>query len=76
LGTVESEAEAESSLLADGTASIAIALEFSDADVLARIDGAVQADMATPGGEVVKFEFDPTVAASHWTSDQTIGRLN
>ena len=64
LGTVESEAEAESSLLADGTASIAIALEFSDADVLARIDGKVQADMATPGGEVVKFEFDPTVPAA------------
>ena len=27
--------------------------------------------MDTNGGEVVKFEFDPTVPAAHWTSDQT-----
>ena len=75
LGTTESEAEATSSLYADGSASIAVALEFSNADILAQIDGNVQADMDTNGGEVVKFEFDPTVPAANFTSDQVINGL-
>ena len=68
LGTAESEAEAESGLFADGTAAVALALEFSTADNLARVDGTVQANMDTPGGEVVKFEFDPTVKAANYNS--------
>ena len=60
LGEVESEAEAESTLYADGTASLSLALQFSTADVLTTVAGNVQADMKTSGGEVVKFEFDPT----------------
>ncbi|MEO6651268.1 MAG: hypothetical protein ABIP17_01255, partial [Ilumatobacteraceae bacterium] len=75
LGTSESEAEAESSLYADGAAAIAIALEFSTADILTRIEGTVTGNHSFPGGEVVRFEFDPTVKASNWTSDQTIARL-
>src|SRR5207244_12993517 len=31
--------------------------------------------MSTPGGEVVKFEFDPTVPAANFTSAQTVTRL-
>ena len=75
LGEIESEAEAESGLFADGAASIAFSLEFSTADILAQIDGNVQADMNTPGGEVVKFEFDPTFKAAVFTSDDTANRL-
>ena len=75
LGTTESEAEAESSLYADGTAAIAIALEFSTADILTRIDGMVTGNHSFPGGEVVRFEFDPTVKASTWTSDESIPTL-
>ena len=71
LGETESEAEAESGLFADGTAALALALQFSTADILTKVDGKVQADMNTNGGEVVKFEFDPTVAAAGCTSDQT-----
>ena len=40
-----------------------------------RSTGKVTADMATNGGEVVKFEFDPTVPAANFESDQTIKRL-
>ncbi|MFL6013428.1 MAG: hypothetical protein ACJ74P_03940, partial [Gaiellaceae bacterium] len=69
LGESESEAEAKSSLFADGAASIALALEFSTSDILARIDGKVTADMSTNGGEVVKFEFDPTVPAANFTTN-------
>ena len=75
LGETESEAEAESKLFADGAASIALALQFSTADILSRVDGKVTAQMNTPGGEVVKFEFDPTVPAANFKSDQTISRL-
>ncbi|MCI0464745.1 MAG: hypothetical protein L0Z62_48090, partial [Gemmataceae bacterium] len=75
LGETESEAEAESSLFADGTAALALALQFSTADILTQIDGKVQADMNTNGGEVVKFEFDPTVSAAGLKSDQTSTRL-
>ena len=64
LGETESEAEAESGLFADGTAALALALQFSTADILTKVDGKVQADMNTNGGEVVKFEFDPTVPAA------------
>jgi hypothetical protein len=31
--------------------------------------------MNTPGGEVVKFEFDPTIAAADWNSGETPSRL-
>ena len=60
LGEIESEAEAESGLFANGTAALALGLQFSNADILAKIEGKVTADMNTNGGEVVKFEFDPT----------------
>ena len=75
LGETESEAEAESSLYADGTAAIALSFQFSTADVLAQVGGRVTADMNTSGGEVVKFEFDPTVPAANWKSSDTPSRL-
>ncbi len=75
LGETESEAESESGLYADGTASLSLGLQFSTANILTQIDGTVTADMNTNGGEVVKFEFDPTVAAAASTSSQTTTRL-
>src|SRR5215216_4049364 len=75
LGETESEAEAESGLFAHGTAALAIALQFSTADILTEVSGKVTADMNTNGGEVVKFEFDPTVKAAGSTSAQTRSRL-
>ena len=60
LGGVDSSAEAGTSLAADGTAAVSLALQFSKANIVARVDGTVTADMNTPGGEVVKMEFDPT----------------
>ncbi len=75
LGEVESEAESESGLYADGTAALSLALQFSTANILTKLDGKVQADMNTNGGEVVKFEFDPTVKAAGLTSAQTSNRL-
>ncbi|MDB5862130.1 MAG: repeat-containing protein, partial [Ramlibacter sp.] len=75
LGETESEAEAESGLYADGTAALAIALQFSTADILSQVAGKVTADMNTVGGEVVKFEFDPTVAAAGMKSNQVSTRL-
>ena len=71
LGTIESVAEAESGVNADGGVAVTLAFQFSTADILTQIDGTVTADMNTPGGEVVKFEFDPTIAASDYTSAQT-----
>jgi hypothetical protein len=75
LGTTESEADVTSGLFADGTASLAIGIQLSFADVLTKVDGKVTADMSTNGGEVVKFEFDPTVAASDYTSDESVRRV-
>src|SRR6185503_6381414 len=75
LGTVESEAASSSGLFADGTAALALALQFSTANILTTLSGTVTADMNTNGGEVVKFEFDPTVKASVYNSSQTIPRL-
>ena len=75
LGDIESEAEASSSLYADGSAALALALQFSTAAILTQVDGKVTADMNTNGGEVVKFEFDPTVAASDYTSSETATRV-
>ena len=60
MGEVESEAESESALFADGTAALAMGFQFSFADILTTLAGTVTSDMSTPGGEVVKFEFDPT----------------
>ena len=75
LGDIESEAEAESGLFADGSAAIALALQFSTADIQTTLAGHVKADMNTVGGEVVKFEFDPEVAASDYTASQSPARL-
>ncbi|HND51825.1 MAG TPA: hypothetical protein PLV92_05495, partial [Pirellulaceae bacterium] len=60
LGNIESEAESESGMFADGTAALSTGLQFSKADIVTTLAGTVTADMATPGGEVVKFEFNPT----------------
>ncbi|HEY9239052.1 MAG TPA: hypothetical protein VIP10_09480, partial [Burkholderiaceae bacterium] len=76
LGEVESAASAESGLFADGTAAIAIALQFSTAEITTTLAGKVTADMNTEGGEVVKFEFDPTVkAAVYESTDAPLTRL-
>ncbi|MES2101762.1 MAG: LEPR-XLL domain-containing protein, partial [Pseudomonadota bacterium] len=75
LGDVESEAESESSLYADGSAALSLALQFSTANVLSQVAGKVQADMNTPGGEVVKFEFDSTLPAAVFKSTDTASRL-
>ncbi len=75
LGDVESAAESASSLFADGAAALSLALQFSTANILTQVDGKVTADMNTNGGEVVKFEFDPTVAASDYVSTQTVTRV-
>src|SRR5262249_47622116 len=50
LGDVESEAESESGLFADGNAAIALGLQFSTANVVTTIAGTVTADMNTNGG--------------------------
>ena len=52
-----------------------VGLQFSNADIVTTLSGTVTADQNTPGGEVVKLEFDPTVKAAVYTSDQTIPRL-
>ena len=76
LGEVESAASAESGLFADGTAAIAVALQFSTANITTTLAGTVTADMNTEGGEVVKFEFDPTVkAAVYQSTDAPLTRL-
>ncbi|MFN9446209.1 MAG: hypothetical protein ACK57Y_09265, partial [Pirellulaceae bacterium] len=75
LGNIEAEASSESSLFADGSAALSIGLQFSTADILAEVAGKVTAEMNTNGGEVVKFEFDPTVKGSDYTTDQTARRL-
>ena len=59
LGGHESAAEAESGLFANGLAGLALALQFSKEDVVAEVDGTMQADMTHPDGAVVKLEFDP-----------------
>ena len=59
LGEHESGAEAESGLFSNGLAGLALALQFSKEDVLAEVNGTLQADMTHPDGAVVKLEFDP-----------------
>ena len=59
LGAHESESEAESGLFSNGLAGLALALQFSFEDVVAEVNGDVQADMTNPDGAVVKLEFDP-----------------
>ena len=59
LGAHESGAEAESGLFSNGLAGLALALQFSKEDVLAEVNGSMQADMTHPDGAVVKLEFDP-----------------
>ena len=64
LGTKASEAEAESGMYADGTASISGAVQVSDATVTATVGGRITANMEEADGPVagvVKLEFDPTV---------------
>lgn len=58
-GAVESEAEAESGMYADGNAALAFALDFSTSDISTTVDGTVIARMDP--GSVVKIEIDPTV---------------
>ena len=68
-GTVESEAEAESGMYADGSAGLAFSIELSKADVTTVVNGTVIAHM-TPcedltgtltGCSTVKIEIDPLV---------------
>src|SRR5258708_10412754 len=61
LGNVESEAEAESGLFADGTAALALALQFSTADILTTLAGTVTADMNTNRRRGLEFQVDPTL---------------
>jgi len=74
LGETESEAEPSRACRRRHCCARARAAVFT-ADILTQIDGKVTADMNTNGGEVVKFEFDPTVAAADYTSTQTATRL-
>ena len=60
-GKVESEAEAESGLFADGKAGLAFGLEFSKADIKTTVDGTIIALCDPVGGYTVKIEIDPTV---------------
>jgi Ca2+-binding RTX toxin-like protein len=60
-GKIESEAEAESGVFADGKAGLAFALEFSKADVDTTVDGTIIAKCDPVGGYAVKLEIDPTV---------------
>src|SRR5207253_2350008 len=41
-------------------AGLALALQFSKEDIVAEVNGKVQADMTHPDGAVVKLEFDPS----------------
>ncbi|MFN5949181.1 MAG: hypothetical protein ACK43N_11855, partial [Pirellulaceae bacterium] len=75
LGNIEAEVSSESSVFAVGSAALSIGLQFSTEDILAEVAGKVTAEMNTNGGEVVKFEFDPTVKGSDYTTDQTARRL-
>ncbi|HTH04313.1 MAG TPA: hypothetical protein VL916_00530, partial [Ilumatobacteraceae bacterium] len=68
-GAVESEAEAESGMYADGSAGLAFAIELSKADITTVVNGTVIAHM-TPcedlagvltGCSTVKIEIDPLV---------------
>src|SRR3990167_5940804 len=56
-GDISSEAEAETGLFADGTAGLAFALQFSNADIKTVMNGSVTA-LAKPG-YTVKIEIDP-----------------
>ncbi|MBN1818737.1 MAG: hypothetical protein JW828_15350, partial [Sedimentisphaerales bacterium] len=60
-GKIESEAEAESGLFADGSLGLAFALEFSKADIDTTVDGTIIAECDSVGGYAVKLEIDPTV---------------
>ena len=63
-GDVDSEAEAESGIFADGAAGLAFGIEFSKADIHTIVNGTVIAHMDP--GSVVKIEIDPV---ADYTSD-------
>ncbi|MEI8371109.1 MAG: hypothetical protein WCJ31_22010, partial [Planctomycetia bacterium] len=69
LGVVESEAGSEAQMMADGTAAVSAAVQLSTADVLTKIGGTVRGDLYA--GDTPTFEFDPTIQAADYESDQS-----
>ncbi|MFM8188319.1 MAG: hypothetical protein ACKN85_07560, partial [Pirellula sp.] len=74
-GETETETVAASGLYANGTAAIALGLQFSTATVKTDIQGKVIAQQKNLGPIGASFEFDPTIPASIYKTSDSAPRI-